>query len=292
MADSWRDQLNERLESSIRRRAYESIQVLVLCWEDGHKGYREEGQAAREMFENDFGYPTREFPIPTNNSYGQLLQLITRSLNDIGTAANEKRASSLLIVHYGGHGDADDDKHGGQERRSVWAAHQEGEPVLKWYMIQDQFDYIKTSDTDILLLLDCCFAAQAGRARDSSHGRLEIMAASAMGMKTPAPGNTSFTNILLREIRRTIKDGGSVDMRHLHGQMCHRKVDLWATPIYMTLKGGKGTMQLHPLPKSTTPTTPTSVQVRNKATQGTFIHILVQIEEELDSWGSTNSASG
>ncbi|KAI0182215.1 hypothetical protein EV127DRAFT_73258 [Xylaria flabelliformis] len=281
MEESWHGQLTERLQSSIHRRAYGGIQVLVLYWEDGHEGYRKEGEAVRQMFEDDFGYPTKEFPIPTNKGYSQLLQLITSSLDDIGTAANEQNAPSLLIIHYGGHGDADDDKHGGQERRSVWAAHQEGEPVLKWYMIQDQFDDLKTSDTHILLLLDCCFAAQAGRARNNSHGRLDIMAASAMGMKTPAPGDTSFTNILLREIRRTIKEEGSVDMAYLHGQMCNRKVDLWATPIYMTLKKDKGPIRLQPLPKTATLI---STQVQSSTAQTNFIHLLVKVEEKLDSY--------
>ncbi|KAJ2990468.1 hypothetical protein NUW58_g2932 [Xylaria curta] len=252
MAENWHGQLTERLQSSLRRRAYESIQVLILYWKDG----------------------------PRKRNF---LELITRSLREIGAAANEQHASSLLIIHYGGHCDADDDRHAvpKQEKRSVWAAHPDGEPVLNWYMIQDQFDHIKTSDTDILLLLDCCFAAQAGRARNTSHGQLDIMAASAMGMKTPEPGDTSFTSILLREIRHTMENGGPVDMAYLHGQMCNRKVELWATPIYMTLKKGKGSIQLHRLSRATTLA---STRVQDSTPETTFIHLLVKVEEELDSY--------
>ncbi|KAF3023567.1 hypothetical protein E8E14_010986 [Neopestalotiopsis sp. 37M] len=242
-------QLNERLQSAIRRSAYESIKVLVLYWQDGHVGYREEGHAVLNMFKDNFGYPTEEFAIPKANGYAHLLSLITQSLITLGADAQEKNASSLLIIHYGGHGDADDDRHAGQERRSVWAAHADGEPTLKW-------------------------------ARESINRRLEILAASAMSVKTPAPGTTSFTHILMREIMRKVENEESIEIAALHGHMCRREVSLWATPVYMNLKGDGRSIRLQPWSKSEISS---SLRVQEKASTSRILHLLVKIEGELHS---------
>lgn len=119
----WSQTLNDRLQSSIHGRYYEKTSALVLYWQDGHKSYRDEARLVTRLLQEDLQYPVVEFPIPSSNSYAELMQLITRTLIDIGaTSATQKSSSSLLIIHYGGHGDKDDDRHAGQERRSVWAA--------------------------------------------------------------------------------------------------------------------------------------------------------------------------
>ncbi|KAI0547663.1 hypothetical protein F4679DRAFT_586334 [Xylaria curta] len=166
------DRLNQSLHLSLRRRTYESVKVVALYWEDGHQGYKNEGKAVVETFKASFQYSTEEFAIPSTHSYAHVLGLMTRVLLEIGTTTEKTKAASLLIVHYGGHGDRDDDRHQGQEKRSVWAA-----------------------------------------ARQTFGGRFEILAASAMGMETPAPGDTSFTAILLKEITSQLQTKDSIVSR-------------------------------------------------------------------------------
>ncbi len=77
------------------------------------------------------------------------------------------------------------------------------------------------SDADILLLLDCCYAAQAARATEGGSGRLEILAASSYGNEDP--GSRSFTRILLNEMRDAVARDGFVDIKDLHGHLCGRR---------------------------------------------------------------------
>lgn len=107
-------QLNKDLKSSLKSRGYEDVKVFVLYWQEGHEGYKKEGQSVCRMFEDVFHYPVCEFPIPTTNSLIQLSQFVLQEI-----PKNPER-HSLCIIHYGGHGDPDNKQ--GQERRSVWAA--------------------------------------------------------------------------------------------------------------------------------------------------------------------------
>ncbi|KAI1360146.1 hypothetical protein F5Y08DRAFT_55348 [Xylaria arbuscula] len=204
---------------------------------------------------------------------------MTRVLLEIGIAAEKAKAASLLIIHYGGHGDRDDNIHQGQEKRSVWAAHRDGDPTLQWYRIQDQLDDLKTHDTDILLLLDCCFAAQAARAHNTLGGRFEILAASAMGMETPPPGNTSFTAILLKEIIRQLQTKDYIVVKDLHGLLMKRRSQLWATPVHTALRAEQRPIRLEPLSQlSRSGVMKEDVDVDTKS----FLHLLVEIDGEIN----------
>jgi hypothetical protein len=111
-------------------------------------------------------------------------------------------------------------------------------------------DDIKNADADILLFLDCCFAAQAGRVRERRPGRVELLAAAAMGMKTPLPGERSFTRALIKEIRCCMHRDGCVTIADLHRRLVAREANLHATPFYITLVSGQRTIRLLPLPEA------------------------------------------
>ncbi|KAI0198129.1 hypothetical protein F4808DRAFT_463157 [Astrocystis sublimbata] len=271
------DRLNKSLQHSIRRRTYEFVKVIALYWDAGHQGYKDEGRAVTDMFRTKFRYQTQEFPIPSFNSYTHVMGLMTRVLLEIGSAAEKTNAASLLIVHYGGHGDEDADRHQGQERRSVWAAQGNGGPTLQWYQIQDQLDDLKTHDTDILLLLDCCYAGQAARDHKNWGGRFEILAASAMGMKTPEPGDTSFTAILLKELERQLETKESIVVKDLHGILSNRKAQLWATPVHTSLREGQRPIQLQPISQSSM----VAIQEHADINTQSFLHLLVELDGEL-----------
>ncbi|ORY62114.1 uncharacterized protein BCR38DRAFT_475550 [Pseudomassariella vexata] len=230
------DRLNETLRLSIRRHTYESVKVLALYWKDGHRGYQNEGREVTNMFTNEFQYPAEQFAIPSSNA------------SQHRDCSGREERGIALDSYYGGHVDKNDDKHERQERRSsVWAGHSTGEPTPQWFRIQDQLDDLKVSNTDVFLLLDCRFAAQAARAHEALGGRFEILAASTRGMETPSPGDTSFTTILLSEIRKTLNNEDLIDVKDLHGRICNPRSHLWATPVHISLRAGQRPIRLQPL---------------------------------------------
>lgn len=115
---SWVARLNQDLKSLSTSGAYQSVTVLVLYWEDGDKGCQDEGCEVRQMLEGLFRYNVTDFAIPGKESYFYLLGLVSQAL----AKRDEHSGPGLLIIYYGGYSDRDDDKHSGQERRSVWAA--------------------------------------------------------------------------------------------------------------------------------------------------------------------------
>lgn len=109
--------LNDDLRSSIEQNGHSRVEALVLCWEDGEDDFKKEALRVKHLWENVFHFPTTVFLIPSKNSHFAVLQSVAGKLCSV-----QERGPSLLVLHYGGHGDADDDKHSGQEKRSVWAA--------------------------------------------------------------------------------------------------------------------------------------------------------------------------
>jgi hypothetical protein len=150
--------------------------------------------------------------------------------------------------------------------------HAVGEPTLEWFRIQDD---IMNADADILLFLDCCFAAQAGRERVRRPGRVELLAAAAMGMKTPLPGERSFTRALIKEIRSFMQRDFSVTIADLHRRLVAREANLLATPVYITLVPRQRTMRLLPLPEILDPSV-------NEDIEGPYIQLLFRTIDQLD----------
>lgn len=97
------------------RNEYKSVSVLVLYWQDGDvPGFEEEGRSIGELFAVDFHYKVDYYAIPTENSHRRLDTRINGFLDEHGSPDH------LLIIHYGGHGDPDDDD--AQGKLATWAA--------------------------------------------------------------------------------------------------------------------------------------------------------------------------
>lgn len=115
--DSGLQKLNDDLRSSIKQGGYSKVEALVLCWEEGEDDFKREAVHVENLLQDVFNFPTEIFAIPSENSQWAVLHAVTGKLCSV-----QGKGPSLLVLHYGGHGDADDDKHSGQEKRSVWAA--------------------------------------------------------------------------------------------------------------------------------------------------------------------------
>lgn len=64
-----------------------------------------------------------------------------------------------------------------------------------------------------------------------------------------------------------------MNIREMHGHLCDRRHNLWATPVHISIKPGRTQMRLEPLKKE-------MVQI---AEARSFIPILLRIKEQLDS---------
>jgi hypothetical protein len=117
---------------------------------------------------------------------------------------------------------------------------------VKWYEVQRQFLSITF---DVLLLFDCCYAAQAGRSAEAVKpsdppdraelpGRVELLAAASDKGETPLPGDISFTVILVKTMEKLMKIHNYVRISELHTSLVNRKADLSTTPFYVSIHAG------------------------------------------------------
>jgi len=111
-----KETLNKSLENRFKRTTdYDAVSVLAIYWKDApDKGYEEEASQISGLFSNDFGYTVKRYAIPSEDSELELDARINTFLRD------NRQVETLLIIHYGGHGNADNRR--GQSRESVWCA--------------------------------------------------------------------------------------------------------------------------------------------------------------------------
>ena len=105
-----------------------------------------------------------------------------------------------------------------------------GGPTVDWYEIQPHLHKCKA---DVILLLDCCYSAQAARGRvREDPGKCELLAACAMKLQTPLPGPASFTTALLREMKEMLGSMNQIVTSQLAHRLAHKRANLRQTPIH------------------------------------------------------------
>lgn len=87
----------------------------------------------------------------------------------------------------------------------------------------------------MLLILDCCYAAQAARDRGPTSHRFLLLSAAAKGRKTPGVGDKSFTTLLIKQIRLLLAAKGFVSIPQLHRQLASRDSQCTETPIFFDM---------------------------------------------------------
>lgn len=116
-AEALKGRLNAALEVDSWKinNAYKSVSVLAIYWEDGDvPGFEEEARQITHFFKESFNFGVDIFAIPSDKCHMKLDIRINTLLDDHGYEDH------LIIIHYGGHGDPDDDP--AREQLSVWAA--------------------------------------------------------------------------------------------------------------------------------------------------------------------------
>ncbi|GAB1319631.1 hypothetical protein MFIFM68171_09841 [Madurella fahalii] len=286
MSDSaLKSALNKSLEDRFRRSSnYDHIAVLIIYWRDcTDRGYFQEAGQIAELFSSDFGYKVELYEIPTDDPE---LELDARISNFL---LRNRKPDTLLILHYGGHGNPDDDR--GQDRESVWCAEpDEDSPFLKWSNIQPKLAQHKS---EVLVLLDCCYGGQA--ARDNQARRrspippnVELFAACGMGEKTIRPGPQSFTSLLIAELRSQLHQVGHAVVASAHKNMATKQSRLGQSAVYYPLERKGGTIHLQPLRYNSVDAPGAKMEVASLTLQFSMSHSDQQAFEEVIEWLKIN----
>lgn len=106
------DDLQKSIANSFPRSKspYTSVHVLLLRWTDDDLNVQLELTKLRKVFEYHFNFAVEQWNIPSHNPT-RALQAKLYAFQDAHQSEDE-----LLIMYYGGHGDAD------RRGRSIWAA--------------------------------------------------------------------------------------------------------------------------------------------------------------------------
>lgn len=219
------------------------IRLITLYWkedptEDGTKkgkNFSEEARKLRQFCEKHLGFEIESFDIPLENSQSELLGYINRTVSVVNRAKKEKECPALLIFHYGGHGDPNDQDPDDQRRgKAVWAQKERGGPTLLWGEIQET---LSASEADILLVIDCCYAAHAARSslapRLPSRPKIQLLAA--CSEKTLGPGPKSFTRAFMNDLLVELQQHPQATIDKIHLRLCNRKDRLYSIPILVSL---------------------------------------------------------
>lgn len=238
-----RESFNDELTRFYNRRShgqFDDVIVLLIYWKDSDiSGFRDEADQLASFFETRFKYTIFRFEIPSTESFFALNDKVLKIIQQYNTP------SSLILIHYGGHGDEDADSGSERLRRGVWAARGKNGPTVNWSDIQP---LLHNSASDFLVILDCYFGAQAARDSDSRiiPPNVELVAAAPMGCKTSGPGPRSFTTAFMKEVSSTLERDGYVEIRKVHHSLARRETKLFQTPIHFS-HGKKPTLRLEPL---------------------------------------------
>jgi hypothetical protein len=120
--------LAQLIEKPVSRVRYAAVRVLILYWENADRldDYVKEAKNVDSFFRS-INYETEMYPIPQTDSQVEVRGFITNQQVLLTRRMRSLGAPCLLVIHYGGHGDKDDDANysgpgGPQQRRAVWRA--------------------------------------------------------------------------------------------------------------------------------------------------------------------------
>jgi len=98
-----------------------------------------------------------------------------------------------------------------------------------------------------------------------------------MGAQTWSYGERSFTTALIRETRTAVSQNGHVVIKDLHSTLTKAHQNLFAQPIYTSLKPGHP-LRLEPLPLAGLST---SVPGHDMMAGRSFLQLLIQIKDQV-----------
>ena len=174
---------------------YDEVGVLLITWEkDDTLSRRREVPRLRDVFETKFGYTVDEYQIPSEQSATGLALALAKF------AHRYDGPNKMAIVYYGGHGDLINNRMGLFAKE---AGDGDGDPQA---FLDDAMNQLKLPDTDILTIIDCCYAARAFNRDDMGKRKFELLAATPASERARAPEHEkSFTKNLCDTIEKLLE---------------------------------------------------------------------------------------
>lgn len=232
------------LPSEVKR--YTNVSVLLFRWEEDDLGTESEISDLNDIFRNSYHYNTQEYHIPSVDSERQLEDcLVSWRKADDGDGTN------LLILYYGGHGKLDMQW---RLSRSIWTAkNSNNSPSLVWSNIQS---VLHRCESDVLLILDCCFAATAAQGVGATEG---LWACSSQAV-TPTVNDNSFTRNMIQVLKDLCGTRYNVVILHQYLMTRYKKqgVPKLLTEPWYTYLGSKICPSAELIPHHTLPSIPPS----------------------------------
>ncbi|KAL8990794.1 MAG: hypothetical protein Q9169_008037 [Polycauliona sp. 2 TL-2023] len=214
------------------RSSYTAVHALLLRWAEDDLNVQVELTALKHVFTSQFRFACEQWDIPGRDP----TRALQKKLYDFQDS--HQGEDELLVVYYGGHGDPD------RRGRSIWAANKKPDsPTLNWSTLQH---LLETAIPHVLIILDCCYAANA--ARDTSDGTTkELLAACGRENPTLGIGARSFTTSLIEELQAFGNRPFTAAM--LHSRLITMRWRLAFTPVYALLsEHGGHSIELAPQP--------------------------------------------
>jgi hypothetical protein len=200
---------------------YNNVYVLLLQWVADNLGVNQEIQKLNTLLTTRYGFTTYTYRLPDKDAEDHLTNEILRFRKGRGPG-------DLLMVYYGGHAASSD-------RECTWIANLEQDsPRLNWLSVQN---LLLEHPTDVLMILDCCFATHA--ARGSSKGDNWFLGASAKESLAIGVSWKSFTSAMTRQLERYASiyedQGISFTVQTIHHELTLYERDLTITPVITRL---------------------------------------------------------
>ncbi|KAG8530647.1 uncharacterized protein KY384_004002 [Bacidia gigantensis] len=276
------DDVNCALTGALARggSAYSKVTVLFLRWADDvfvdpgvNNGVQGEIDSLEKVLVDEYGFESEICLIPSHKPQLSLM----RRIMDFQEAHDS--VEELLLVYYGGHGVLND------LNQSIWS--QGNGPIIEWFSIQPILEH---AASDILILLDCCFAASAGLT--SINGSVEVLAACGREVGTVGISGWSFTSRLTEVLYKKRLQRFTVAQLH-SDLMGYRAVSgekkLLRTPVHgimsnkdkasVRISSLKTDSDIEDLEELNLTTLEDSVSVKNSSSR---VLISVSIEGDLD----------
>ncbi|KAI5369286.1 hypothetical protein Slin15195_G001620 [Septoria linicola] len=180
---------------------YQKVAVLMVRWDnmlDEDLKCEKEVEELEALFRQDFRYETR-VAVLTNvkRPQAQLDSAVARFVEDY----DGPHRSHLLIVYYTGHGmiykASDQLIISGRQNREVAVGHDLYPPEARW---EEAERSLISAESDVLTILDCCFAGGVMKGMNDHSRSWELLAACGKDT-TPKPGPSSYTRHLIDSLR-------------------------------------------------------------------------------------------
>ncbi|KAL1639171.1 hypothetical protein SLS58_008139 [Diplodia intermedia] len=228
-AASHRSQMQRWWDESVSKNlgvhnGYKQTFVLFVKWDEELDQLRVGKEIAelREVFEERFNFTTKTVELGIKKAQTQLEHAILNMLVEYDDPHN------LLIIYYAGHGLF----HLATKRLQLVGTDADSVrgvavPKVVWHDAEKHLTKSSCS-SDILSIMDCCFASDMMRSLGENSRVYELLAASHIGKVTEEPGDNSFTRALIDSLNHLLDSSngdGAFDTHQLYEEINRRRSD-------------------------------------------------------------------